>query len=174
MLHRVSRTVCLALVILFSGAVALPPAFAESCCDETSSSGCVEQHPAASDAETQDEALDESLTGDGSVTVSAEELAAKRREFENVTRPQYWKREAVDNPGQYSAEDLARMRAGNAPYNHPSAGSDGYPIELHHDPPLSAGGTNDPSRLIPMTRTNPRLGGNYRLNHWASYSPDTT
>ena len=102
--------------------------------------------------------------------MTPEQLREKRKEYENQTRPQYWKNEARNNPGQYSESDLARMREGDPPYNHPTAGSDGHPIELHHDLPLSKGGTNDPANLTPMTRTQHRLGGNMRLNH----PPDST
>jgi RHS repeat-associated protein len=86
-------------------------------------------------------------------------LSQLRSEFNGV-RSRYWKNEAASNPGQYSAADLARMEQGKAPI-----GNDGYPMELHHDPPLSQGGNNDPENLVPMTRTEHRLGGNYGLNH---------
>jgi hypothetical protein len=40
-------------------------------------------------------------------------------------------------------------------------GTDGYPVELHHP-----GGINVPIEFMDiLTRTNHRLGGNYRLNH---------
>ena len=112
------------------------------------------------DAETDDEDLDESLTGDGETTVTEEELRAKREEFERTVRPEYWKKEAQDNPGKYSESDLERMRQGRPPI-----GSDGHPMELHHKVPLKKGGSNDPSNLEPMTRSRHRLGGNYRANH---------
>jgi hypothetical protein len=47
----------------------------------------------------------------------------------------------------------------------PPIGSDGFPMELHHETPLSKGGSNDASNLTPMTRTDHRLGDNYKLNH---------
>lgn len=112
------------------------------------------------DAETDDENLDESLTDGGDTTVPGEELRVKRREFETTTRPEYWKREAANNPSKYSEADLERMRQGKGPI-----GSDGYPLELHHKTPLKRGGSNEASNLEPMTRTRHRLGGNYRRNH---------
>jgi hypothetical protein len=92
-------------------------------------------------------------------TVTGDALAQARSDFAAV-RAQYWRDEAASNPDAYSAENLARMQQGRPPI-----GDDGYPMELHHDPPLSRGGTNDPATLRPMTRTQHRLGGNYKLNH---------
>ena len=69
-------------------------------------------------------------------------------------REAYWKAEAKNNPGKYGKEDLAKMKKGKAP-----TGSDGHPIELHHD------GGNPDSPLVPMTRTEHRLDGNYKVNH---------
>ncbi|WP_374113192.1 HNH endonuclease signature motif containing protein [Leifsonia shinshuensis] len=83
-----------------------------------------------------------------------------RREFEDSVRPKYWIDEAARNPGSYSAQNLARMQLGRPPF-----GVDGFPMELHHIVPLSQGGSNDLSNLAPMTRTDHRLGENYRLNH---------
>ncbi len=96
---------------------------------------------------------------EGGAGVTGDALAQARIDFVAV-RAQYWKSEAATNPGAYSAENLARMKQGKPPI-----GEDGYPVELHHDPPLSQGGTNDPATLTPMTRTEHRLGGNYRRNH---------
>jgi hypothetical protein len=44
----------------------------------------------------------------------------------------------------------------------PPIGDDGYPVELHHNVPLSQGGTNDLDNLTEMTRTEHRLGGQLR------------
>jgi hypothetical protein len=87
-------------------------------------------------------------------------VAVLRRQFDNVVRPAFWKTEAVRNAGAYSAENLARMAKGKAPI-----GSDGFAMELHHGTPLANGGTNDFENLRMMTRTEHRLGENYKLNH---------
>ncbi len=68
--------------------------------------------------------------------------------------------EAAVNPQNYSASDLARMTNGKPPI-----GPDGFPEELHHTIPLVCGGSNDYSNLQRMSRTDHRLGGNYRTNH---------
>jgi hypothetical protein len=69
-------------------------------------------------------------------------------------REAYWKAEAQNNAGQYSAEDLSKMEAGRAP-----TGPDGAPMELHHVDRTPEGG------LKPMSRTEHRLGENYKKNH---------
>lgn len=112
------------------------------------------------DPESQSEQIDEANTDPGTVDVSGEELARLRKEFETITRPEYWKKRAAESPGGYLESDLERMRKGRGPI-----GSDGFPTELHHKNPLSRGGSNDRSNLEEMTRTCHRLGGNYRLNH---------
>jgi hypothetical protein len=38
-------------------------------------------------------------------------------------------------------------------------------MELHHRTPLAEGGTNAFENLSPLTRTDHRLGPNYKLNH---------
>jgi hypothetical protein len=78
----------------------------------------------------------------------------------NKMRPGVWKNEAAQNSGAYSPEDLLRMQQGKAPI-----GEDGFPMEIHHQIPLSQGGTNDPSNFVFLTRTDHRLGENYLLNH---------
>jgi hypothetical protein len=62
--------------------------------------------------------------------------------------------------GQYSPQQLADMAQGKAPM-----GADGYRMELHHQTPLAEGGSNAFDNLNPMTRTDHRLGANYKLNH---------
>jgi hypothetical protein len=47
----------------------------------------------------------------------------------------------------------------------PPIGSDGYPMELHHVKSLAEGGTNDLTNLRPLTRSEHRLGSNYKRNH---------
>jgi RHS repeat-associated protein len=69
-------------------------------------------------------------------------------------REAYWKAEAQINPGAYSAEDLSKMERGRAPI-----GPDGAPMELHHVDRTPDGG------LMPMSKTDHRLGENYKKNH---------
>jgi hypothetical protein len=69
-------------------------------------------------------------------------------------RQAYWKAEAQANPTKYNAEDLTRLQAGRPPI-----GPDGYPMELHHVDQTQRGG------LSPKSRTDHRLGPNYKLNH---------
>lgn len=121
----------------------------------------IETHPVLEgDEETVSEKTDEANTDPGTETDDPEQLKQKRKEFETVTRPEYWKKKAAESPGGYSESDLERMRNGKPPI-----GSDGNPMELHHKTPLSRGGSNDVSNLEEMTRTRHRLGGNYRVNH---------
>jgi len=65
----------------------------------------------------------------------------------DAVRQRFWKNEAYYNPGNYTAENLARMRRGLAEQRlNPKTGQ----LEskhLHHDPPQSAGGLFD---VIPM------------------------
>ena len=68
--------------------------------------------------------------------------------------------QAESSAGNFSPQNLGRMRLGLAPI-----GIDGFPMELHHLQPLSWGGTNDLSNLVPMTRTDHRLGDNFSINH---------
>jgi RHS repeat-associated protein len=96
---------------------------------------------------------------DGSGDVS-DQIGALRNEFNTTVRPQYWMNQAASNPSGYSVQNLARMALGKAPF-----GIDGFPMELHHINPLGAEGSNDFSNLQPMTRTDHRLGANYRINH---------
>jgi hypothetical protein len=95
----------------------------------------------------------------GGKRVSGAELEKLRKEFEAV-KPKFWKHEAATRPGAYSPENIARMKQGKPPI-----GSDGFPMELHHQVPLAEGGTNAFENLVPMTRTEHRLGLNYKLNH---------
>lgn len=74
----------------------------------------------------------------------------------NRQRSDYWRNEASTNPNRYGSnpENLGRMMSGRAPM-----GNDGFPFELHHP------GGNPNATLIPMTRTEHRLGDNYTKNH---------
>ena len=91
--------------------------------------------------------------------ITGNDLTTMRMEF-NRMRPEFWKNEAKANPGKYSQENIDRMSRGKAPL-----GSDGHPMELHHRIPLAEGGKNAFENLQPMTRTDHRLGGNYKANH---------
>lgn len=69
-------------------------------------------------------------------------------------RRAYWKAESKTNADKYTSGDVARMQKGGAP-----TGSDGHPMELHHNNRTPEGG------VTPMTRTEHRLGDNYKRNH---------
>ena len=60
-------------------------------------------------------------------------------------REEYSKREARENSGKYSEEDLKRVRKGKAPIR------DGEPMHLHRKKPLSEVGSNCPDNLEQMT-----------------------
>ena len=96
--------------------------------------------------------------GGGSMARGGSALAL-RAEF-GAVHAKFWTNEGATNAGAYSAADLVRMRAGQAPI-----GPDGFPLELHHKNPLNKGGTNDISNLEILSRTDHRLGENYRRNH---------
>jgi hypothetical protein len=91
--------------------------------------------------------------------VTGEALKTQRAEF-NKVKPEFWKREAATSPEKYSAENLKLMRDGFAP-----TGPDGFPMEIHHITPLTQGGANHFSNLQVMTRTEHRLGANFKANH---------
>lgn len=93
------------------------------------------------------------------IAEGAGSAALLRAEF-NAVRASYWKSEAQNNAAAHSADDLARMRMGKPPI-----GEDGFPQELHHKTPLGKGGTNTVDNLEPKTRTDHRLGDNYKRNH---------
>jgi hypothetical protein len=97
--------------------------------------------------------------GGGGKRISGEELEKLRKEFEAV-KSKFWKHEAEAHPGVYSSENIARMKQGKPPI-----GSDGFPMELHHKVPLAEGGSNAFENLVPLTRTEHRLGLSYKLNH---------
>ena len=90
---------------------------------------------------------------DGSVARGKAPSQIDRAEFAKE-RSSFWKAEAKANPGKYSAADLEKMARGRAPM-----GADGKPVELHHVDRTPQGG------LTPMTRTEHRLGDNYKKNH---------
>jgi RHS repeat-associated protein len=94
------------------------------------------------------------------VRVTGDVLKAARKEFENSVRPNFWKHQAQTNADKYSESQLARMEKGKSPI-----GSDGYPMEIHHKQALEKGGSNEFSNLTPMTRSDHRLGENFKKNH---------
>jgi RHS repeat-associated protein len=102
---------------------------------------------------------------EGAKAVQAEEKLRQASKIDRAAfrteREAYWKAEAKSNPGKYSAEDLAKMKRGRAP-----GGSDGNPMELHHNDRTPDGG------LTPMTRTEHRLGDNYKKNHPETPPPE--
>lgn len=69
-------------------------------------------------------------------------------------RPDLWRQEAQTNAANYDAANLARMREGKPPI-----GPDGHPMEFHHVDGTADGGVK------PMTRTQHRLGSNFKENH---------
>jgi hypothetical protein len=71
-----------------------------------------------------------------------------------IQRESYWKNEASTNAKLYGAENLKRMQSGRAPI-----GADGHSMELHHVQGIMSG------EVKPMTRTEHRIGENYRSNH---------
>jgi len=75
-------------------------------------------------------------------------------------KPGLWKAEAGKNAGNYSPENLARMREGKAPI-----GTDGFPTEIHHKTPLAEGGKNNEDNFQMMTQAEHRRGDNYKKNH---------
>lgn len=74
----------------------------------------------------------------------------------NRQRADYWKDQARSQPNRYGSDssNLQRMMSGRAPM-----GADGFPMELHHP------GGNPNATLVPMTRTEHRIGDNYMKNH---------
>ncbi|MBX9625017.1 MAG: hypothetical protein K2X82_14515, partial [Gemmataceae bacterium] len=91
--------------------------------------------------------------------VTGAALEAKRVEF-NGMKPDFWKREARENPHKYTPDQLTKMRQGEAPI-----GSDGLPMEIHHKLELGAGGENVYDNLAFMTFTDHRGKGNFKKNH---------
>ena len=82
-----------------------------------------------------------------------QESQIDRDQFRGI-RENFWKGEAEASSHRYSSRELECMQKGKAPI-----GIDGFPMELHHP-------TGSPlDNLIPMTRTEHRLGDNYKLNH---------
>jgi RHS repeat-associated protein len=96
----------------------------------------------------------EKLAAEEAARAIAKKTSQIDRAAFKAEREAFWKAEAKNNPGKYSADDLARMEQG-----HPPIGPDGFPIELHHKDRTPSGG------LDPMSRTDHRLGDNYKLNH---------
>ncbi len=84
-----------------------------------------------------------------------------RKEFDTDTfRMKLWKKEMEINGSKYTPEQKKDVEAGRPP-----KGSDGFTMEIHHKVPLANCGTNDFSNMQFMTRTDHRLGPNYKKNH---------
>ena len=103
-----------------------------------------------------DSTYDDSAFHDSSAVSSHDERYKSRidREAFSKQRSEFWKNEASENAGQYSPENLEKMQRGRAPI-----GDDGFPKELHHPD-----GSPD-AVLVPMTKTEHILKGNYLKNH---------
>ena len=91
--------------------------------------------------------------------VTGSALKAARAAYRKA-KPQAWIDEAAKNSGKYTADQLERMKKGLSPI-----GSDGFPMEIHHQIPLAEGGSNLFDNFRFMTRTDHRLGPNYKINH---------
>lgn len=89
-----------------------------------------------------------------------EQVDSLRNKFENGLRQEYWRNEAATNSRAWSTNNLALMATGRAPY-----GIDGNPMEVHHILPLYMGGGNGFDNLTHLTRTEHRLGDNFKNNH---------
>ena len=70
----------------------------------------------------------------------------------STLRQRYWKNEAYNNSGNYSASDLARMKKGKAPSVQYPENGQWYSMELHHkDTPQRDGGSNILENLLPVS-----------------------
>ena len=70
----------------------------------------------------------------------------------STVRQRYWKNEAYNNSGNYSASDLARMKKGKAPSVQYPENGQWYSMELHHkDTPQRDGGSNILENLLPVS-----------------------
>ncbi len=96
---------------------------------------------------------------DGTKKLTKAEKEAARKEFEKM-KPKAWIEEARRNPKKYSPEQLKDMEKGKAPI-----GADGHPMEIHHREPLANGGKNDMDNFEFLTRTEHRLGKNFKEKH---------
>jgi len=95
----------------------------------------------------------------GVMRITSDALAKARQAFEKI-KPNAWMAEAARNSEKYTVEQLARIKNGLAPI-----GRDGFPMEIHHRTPLSEGGANTMDNFDFKTRTDHRLGPNYKENH---------
>ena len=91
--------------------------------------------------------------------MTGDALDAARKAF-NAMKPKAWMEEATKNASKYTPDQLERMRNGLAPI-----GSDNFPMEIHHITPLAEGGQNTMDNFEFLTRTDHRLGDNYKANH---------
>jgi RHS repeat-associated protein len=67
----------------------------------------------------------------------------------SAVRERFWKNEALNNPGNYSPENLDRMRKGLAPQRVNDVSGKLESMELHHDPPQRSGGLFDVKPVWP-------------------------
>src|SRR6185503_12986183 len=75
------------------------------------------------------EALQTKGSGSGGTDPGGKPAGASKidRTAFKAEREAFWREEAKNNPGKYSAGDLAKMENGRPPI-----GPDGHPMELHH------------------------------------------
>ena len=90
----------------------------------------------------------------------SERTQALREEFENGVKQEYWKNELATNPDGWSTANKSLIANGRAPY-----GIDGNSMEVHHIWPLYMGGDNSFENLVHLTRTDHRIGENFKNNH---------
>jgi hypothetical protein len=88
----------------------------------------------------------EAAKGAGKVARECDEIvdAAKQGGSWTKARQEYWRRRAADaSDGEFSPENLQRMREGRPPLHDEV----GVPKELHHKVPQREGGTHTPDNL---------------------------
>ena len=69
----------------------------------------------------------------------------------STVQNRYWKNEAHNNPGNYTASDLAKMKKGRAPSVQYPENGQWYSMELHHNDPQRNGGPNTMDNLEPLS-----------------------
>ncbi|KZN60841.1 hypothetical protein N478_25895 [Pseudoalteromonas luteoviolacea S4060-1] len=69
----------------------------------------------------------------------------------NTVRSRYWKNRATASNGEFSKENIARMRQGKAPIDFNPRIGKFESRELHHVTPQRAGGSNSPLNLRELT-----------------------
>jgi hypothetical protein len=105
--------------------ISLPDATSRHMVEKTGEAvKAVEQTKEAAKTVEQTGEVLKAAAGGGGSTRAASKIDRGAFKAERET---FWKAEAKNNPGKYSAEDLAKMKKGRAPI-----GPDGHPMELHH------------------------------------------